>query len=140
MEQEEVQVVQRESQIRSTEVNVVIEGIEKVIKRDLEKHKMILERTKLESLAFKAAVSNEIKRKKYYKSLLGGGKFNDESLRNSIDMINVNIRHMSDNVKISNEKIEHNSLIVDTLTKQLEEQYAALKFLSEYRDKNASSN
>lgn len=113
---------------------VVIEGLEEIIERDLEKHKGFLERSKLELLSYKQAVSHEIKRKKYYKSLIGGGKFNDEALQKSMNDIATNIRHMSDKVKLTNEAIVHHTEIVDTLTVQLKDQMAGLKELYKQRD------
>ena len=121
--------------------NIIIKGIEKVIKRDLEKHKVLLERCQVELLGFRTAVSHEIKKKKYYKSLIGGAKFNDEALEKSMNMIAVNIRHMSDKAKTSKEAIAHHSLIVDTLTEQLQNQEEALRVLAEHhRSRNAACN
>jgi len=115
------------------EPRVVIEGLEEIIERDLEKNKVLLEQTQKELLAYKGARAHEIQRKKYYASLIGGGKFNDESLRVSMDDIAINIRHLSDKIKLAQEKIEHHTLIVDTLTEQRKAQYEALSALSLYR-------
>ena len=101
---------------------VVIAGIEDIIKRDLENHKALLDRTKVEELSFREARSHEIKKKKNYKGLIGGGKYNDDSLRASMKDIATNIRHMSDKVTLSQEKIKHHQEIVDTLTEQLADQ------------------
>jgi hypothetical protein len=116
---------------------IVIEGMENVIEKDLGKHKAILEQTKVELSVFRQGVSHEVKKKKYYKSLIGGGKYNDESLKTAIGQININIRHMSDKVKLAQEKVEHETLIVDTLTKQLEDQMDGVRKLAEYRMKQA---
>jgi hypothetical protein len=114
---------------------VVVEGMEDIIKRDLAKHQALLERTRMELLAFRASRSHEIKKKKHYLSLIGQGKFDDEALRKAIDtQINVNIRHLSDKCKMAEEKVEHHKLIVDTLTEQLEAQYTSLKRLRESED------
>jgi hypothetical protein len=121
--------------------DIVIVGLEEIIKRDLEKHKTLLARSKIEMDSYKTAVSHEIKKKKHYKSLIGGEKYNDDSLRESMDMIAINIRHLSDKVKLSQEAIDHHTLIVDTLSKQLEDQYEGLKRLKKFReDNNASAN
>ena len=130
--------MQHELRTQFMEANIVIKGIEVVIKRDLEKHKTLLERSAIEMLSFKEAVSHEIKKKKHYKSLLGEGKYNDDSLVKSMDMIAINIRHLSDKVKLSQDSIDHHRLIVDTLTKQLEAQNESLA--KYYRDKDAVSN
>jgi len=135
--------VRQELRIQSMEANqplIVIDGLEKIIERDLEKHKLLLVKTKSELDVYRISVSHQVKKKKYYKSLIGGGKYNDDSLRKSMTMIGVDIRHMSDKVKLSQEAIEHHTLIVDTLTKQLEEQYKGLKALAEYRRKEAVLN
>lgn len=102
---------------------VVIKGIDKVIKRDLGKHKALLQQSKLSLLSFREAVSHQVKKKKHYLGQLGQGKFDDAALRSSIDMINVDIRAMSDKVKLAGEEIDHHTLIVDTLTVQLQEYY-----------------
>ena len=101
---------------------VVIDGIKELIERDLENHKMMLERTKGELLSFREGRSHEIKKKKHYKSLIGGGKYNDDSLRTSMDEIAMNIRHMSDKCELAEEKIKHHQMIVDTLTEQVNDQ------------------
>jgi hypothetical protein len=122
-----------EAKNRSNEPVMVVEGMEDIIKKDLGAHKIILERTQQELLAYRNAVSGEIQKKKYYLTLIGGDKFNDNSLRNSINDINVNIKHMSDKVKLSKDKIEHETLIVDTLTEQLANQNHNLEVLAKHR-------
>jgi hypothetical protein len=123
------------------EPQIFVEGIEEVIKRDLEKHKGLLEQTQRELDAYKQSRSHEIRRKKYYKSLIGGGKFDDDALRASMDDIASNIRHLSDKVDLSREKLEHHTLIVDTLTQQLEDQNKALAALAKYRrDQNGAQH
>ena len=117
------------SQPRRIEPEVFIKGIDVVIRLDLGKHKELLAHTKVELVAFREAVTHESARKRYYYRLIGGGKFNDESLRRSVEDIRINIRHLSDKVTFSEEKIEHHQLIVDTLTTQLKDydrRYAAL--------------
>ena len=118
----------------------VVEGIEEVIKRDLGKHKAILERTQTELLSFRQARSHEVKRKKYYNSLIGGGKFNDEALKKSIEQININIRHFSDKCTAAEEKIKFEGNIVYTLSRQLEDQEEALRNLAKHRRLNGASN
>jgi len=102
---------------------VFIKGIDKIIKRDLEKHKGMLDQCKLGLTSFREAVSHQVKKKKHYKSLIGGEKYDDDALRKSMEMIAIDIRHMSDKVKLTQEEIEHHSLIVETLSTQLEEYY-----------------
>ncbi len=112
---------------------IVIEGIEEIIKRDLEKHQVLLEQSKMELLSFKEARVHEIKRKKNYNSLIGGGKFDDDALTKSMEQSATNIRHLSDKVELAIEKIEHHTLIVDTLADQLRDQYTALAALAKHR-------
>jgi len=111
----------------------VVEGIEEIIEKDLQKHKTILVRTHQEKMAYREAISHEVKKKKYYNSLIGKGKFDDVALRCAIDQMAVNITTISNKVKLSDDKIEHETLIIDTLTAQLENQYKGLKLLSEHR-------
>ena len=117
---------------------IVIEGMEPIIQKDLDKHKAILEQTQTELGVFRQAVSHEVKKKKYYKSLIGGKKYNDDSLRKSIGDININIRHMSDKAKLAQDKIAFETNIVDTLTTQLGEYRESIKKLAEYRMKQAA--
>ena len=121
---------------------VVVDGMEKVIKKDLQRHKDILERTYREIISYREARSHEVKKKKHYNSLIGNSKYNDDALRESIKQININIQHFSNKVKLSQDKIDHETLIVDTLSAQLEEQERLLKVLAEHRKKeaNASAN
>ena len=100
---------------------IVIEGIDVVIKRDLDKHESLLERSKLELLSFREARSHEIKKKKHYQKLIDDGKYNKDAMTRSIADININIRHMSDKCKLSRDAIDHHQLIVKTLTGQLEQ-------------------
>lgn len=120
---------------RSSDPLIVIEGIEDVIRKDRDKHKEILKRTKLEIIAYRDAVSVEVRKRKHYKTLIGGGKYNDKSLEESREQMSINIRHLQDKVKLSQDKITHETLIVDTLTEQLDNQYKKLKVLAEHRKK-----
>jgi len=117
---------------------IVIEGMEPIIQKDLDKHKAVLEQAQISLGVFRQAVSHEVKKKKYYKSLIGGKKYNDDSLRRSINDININIRHMSDKVALSQEKIAFETNIVDTLTKQLEDYRESINKLAKYRMKQAA--
>jgi len=101
---------------------VVIEGLEEIIERDLGRHKVLLDRSHGELQAYRRAKSHEIQRKRYYHSLIGGGKYDDNALREGIKQINQNINHLAQKVKLSKDAIEHHQHIVDTLTAQLEDQ------------------
>lgn len=114
---------------RRKEPEVFIEGIDVVIRLDLGKHKELLAQSQVDLLAFREARDHESARKRHYYRLIGGGKYNDESLRKSVEDIRINVRHLSDKVKLAEDKIEHHTQIVDTLTEQLEDYdkaYAAL--------------
>lgn len=100
---------------------VFIEGIDVVIKLDLGKHKELLDRTQDELVSFNEAVTHESARKRHYYRLIGGEKYDDDALRASVDDIRINIRHLSDKAKLARDKIEHHTLIVDTLTEQLQD-------------------
>ena len=102
---------------------VFIKGMDKIIKRDLSKHKDLLQRTKLNLDAYRVALSHQVKKKKHYKSLIGGDKYDDNALRKSMDMIVIDLRHLSDKVKLTSEELDHHTLIVDTLTTQLDDFY-----------------
>lgn len=115
--------------------SIVIEGIEEVIKRDLSKHKMLLERSKIELIQYRQARTHEIKKKKHYRGLIGKGKYDDDSLEKSIGDIRTNIRHFSDKIKLTNDAIDHHTQIVETLTAQLEDQNNKLKDLATFRSK-----
>ena len=112
---------------------VIIEGIDVIIKRDLEKHKTILERSQTELLSYREARSHEVKKKKHYISLIKEGKYNKESMERSIQDINVNIRHFSDKCKLTQDAIKHHTVIVDTLTEQLKEYEEDMKELKKLR-------
>ena len=106
---------------RRIEPEVFIEGIDVVIKLDLGKHKEMLAQTRADIESFREAVLHESARKRHYHRLIGGGKYNDDSLRASVKDIRINIRHLSDKVSQAVKKADHHTLIVDTLTKQLQD-------------------
>lgn len=114
--------------------------MEQIIKRDLLKHKELLGQTKGELDAFKMARAHEIKKKRYYSSLIGGEKYNDDSLRAAMKDIAINIRHLSDKADLAKQKMDHHSLIIDTLTKNLEAQNEGLAFLARYRKEHGSGD
>lgn len=121
---------------------VVTEGMEQIIQRDLDKHKSLLESAKMDLLAFRQARSHEVKKKRHYRDQLGQGKYNDKALEEARVQMAINIRHLSDKAELAEQRIAHETEIVDTLAGQLEDQMAGLKRLSEYRrDKgDAASN
>ena len=127
------------------EPKVVIQGLEQVIERDLDKHRMLLERTANELAVWRAGRSHEIRKKKHYAGLIRGQgpraeKYDKEALRAALDGINVNIQHLSDKCQGAEEKIAHHAEIVDTLTAQLAQQKRDLAFLAAYRERYASGD
>jgi hypothetical protein len=126
---------------RRKDPEIFIEGIDKVIRLDLGKHKELLAQTQVDLEAFNVAVAHESGRKRHYHRLIGGGKFNDDSLRSAVADIRVNIRHLSDKAKLAVDKIAHHTLIVDTLTEQLREYNRMAGVLAAaVRQANAASN
>ena len=120
--------------------HVVIEGLEEIIKRDLLQHRAILERTKGELDAYTTSRAHEIKRKKHFAGLVGGGKYDDAALQVALDQANINVRHLSDKMQLSRDKITHEKEVVDSLVIQLEEQNAGLDDLALYRKQNGAGN
>jgi hypothetical protein len=101
--------------------DVFVEGIDERIRLDLEMHKDLLFRRQLDKQAWHEAVGHHIAKKKHYSGLLGGGKYDDAALQESIKDININITHLQQKVKLAKDAIEHETLIVDTLTEQLKQ-------------------
>lgn len=117
------------SNTRREEPEVFIEGMDVVISLDLGKHKELLAQTQVELQSFREAREHESARKRHYYRLIGKGQYDDDALRKSVSDIRTNIRHLSDKVQLAEDKVAHHTLIVDTLTAQLEEYnrgYAAL--------------
>lgn len=100
---------------------VFLEGIDVVIRRDLGKHQAMLKQTEAERASFVEARDHESARKRHYYRLIGGGKYDDDALKKSVEQIRGNVRHLSDKVTLSERKIEHHTEIVDTLTQQLKD-------------------
>ena len=117
--------------------NVVIEGLEDILERDIAKHKMILERSKGELDSYNQALTYQIKKKKFYSNLLKDKdtKYKKSALKKSRDMIAIDIRQISDKIKLTKENITHHTHIVDTLTQQLADQKRGLTHLNEQRKK-----
>lgn len=119
--------------------DIVIEGMEEIINRDLLKFQEVLKQKNVELLAYREARAYLVKRKKEYTKLLeGDNKYKKDSLNNALDMMVIDIRQISDKIKLTEEAIEHYKLVVDTLTEQKKAQDLGLKRLNEYR--NGSSN
>ena len=109
------------SKARRLEPEMFCEGMDVVISLDLGKHKELLAQTQADTASFEEAVRQESARKRHYYRQIGQGKFDDQALKKSVEDMRINSRHLSDKVKLSKEKAEHHTLIVDTLTSQLED-------------------
>jgi chromosome segregation ATPase len=105
---------------RRVEPEVFIEGVDVIIRLDLGKHKEMLTQTTTEMHSFREAAAHESKRKRHYYRLIGGGKYDDDALERSVVQIRQNIVHLTRKAEAAQEKIEHHTLIVDTLTANLE--------------------
>ena len=109
------------NKLNGGERRLFVKGVDVIIRRDLAKHKSILERERINLLAYQEAVSHAIEQKRYYWKLIGGEKYDDDALRKSVEQQKVNIRHLQDKVKLTKESIEHHTMIVDTLGQQLKD-------------------
>lgn len=116
---------------------VVIEGIDVIIKRDLEKHSALLERSKQEKLSYAQARSSEVQRKRAWKKHVGGGKYDDAALAVADAQMVQNIAMFSAKEKLSEDAIAHHTLIVDTLYAQLEEYNQAILMLAHSRSQDS---
>ena len=117
-----------------------IEGIDSVIKLDLGKHKELLAQTQGELLAFVEARDHESARKRHYHRLIGGGKYDDDALRRSVKDIRINVQQLDDKATLAKDKIEHHTLIVETLTEQLREYNTVAAAVKRQMNGNASSH
>ena len=104
-----------------------IEGIDVIIKRDLDKHKSLLNNNNLDIQAFENARDTEIKRKRFYNEQKGKRNYDDDAMDKAINQMAINITHLSDRIKITKELRQQNTHIVDTLTEQLEQYYIDLR-------------
>ena len=124
---------------RKQDPQVVVEGMEDVLEMDLKKNEGILAQTQTELSEYQSARIHEKNRKKHYEGLIGGGKFNDGALKRGIDQSVINIKHFSDKIKLSNDKIVLHTDIVKQLKDAFRNQYAGLKVLEEHK-RNGSAN
>lgn len=109
--------------------DIFVEGIDVIIKRDLNKHKSLLDKNNIDIQVLQVGRNNEINRKRYYRGQKGKRKFNDNAMEIAIAQMRVNIRQFSDRITITQEQKKQNTIIVDTLTKQLDDYYKSLKLL-----------
>ena len=127
-------------QDRRKDPEIFIEGIDSVIKLDLGKHKELLAQTQVELLAFVAARDHESARKRHYYRLIGGGKYDDDALRRSVKDIRINVQQLADKAKLAKDKIEHHTLIVETLAEQLSQYNTVAAKVARQMNGNATCN
>jgi len=106
--------------------DIFIEGIDVLIKRDLEKHQSLLEKNNLDIQALEYARTNEIGRKKFYNTQKGKKNYDDDAMDSAIQQMVINIRHISDRITIAKQMRAQNTQIVDTLSDQLKNYYIGL--------------
>lgn len=112
---------------------IVIEGMEEILERDLAKHEGTVENAQRELEAYREGRAYEVRKKKHYRSLVNAGKYDQKAMESAIEQIDINLRHMADKVKLSKERIAHHQEIVDKLKEELANQYRGLKHLEEQR-------
>lgn len=104
-----------------------IEGIDVIIRRDLDKHKALLDMNNINILTFTTSRDNEINRKRFYGDQKGKRRYQDEAMDIAIKQMNTNIGKFERDIKFTKEQKEMNTRIVDTLTEQLKEYEVAQK-------------
>ena len=116
--------------------DIFVEGIDVIIRRDLDKHKAILEMNVMDIQAFQKSRSSEIERKRFYGEQKGKRRYRDDAMDEAIEQMNKNIGHLSIRIKFAEELRDQNTIIVDTLTKQLEDYNKGIRALASYKLNN----
>ena len=116
--------------------DIFVEGIDVIIRRDLDKHKAILEMNVMDIQAFQKSRSSEIERKRFYGEQKGKRRYRDDAMDEAIEQMNKNIGHLSIRIKFAEELRDQNIIIVDTLTKQLEDYNKGIRALTSYKLNN----
>ena len=115
-----------------------VKGINVIIKRDLEKHKALLEYNDLNIQALQRARATEIARKRYYGEQKGKRRYRDKDMDIAIEQMNKNIRHLSARIKITEELKKENTIIVDTLSEQLKSYNSTIEKIAERNYANSN--
>ena len=110
--------------------DIVIEGIDVIIQRDLDKHKSLLDKNNIDLQSIHAARSNEISRKKYYNSQKGKRNYSDDAMDTAIEQMRNNIARYSHQLDQLREDLKFNTNIVDTLTIQLDNYHKNIRKLN----------
>ena len=114
---------------------IVIEGIDIIIKRDLDKHKALLEKNIIDIQAMNRARGSEIGRKRFYGEQKGKRRYQDDAMDAAIIQMSINITGYSRKILATEELKKFNTNIVDTLTQQLKDYNINLKKLNVIEDK-----
>ncbi len=96
--------------------DIFIEGLDVIIRRDLEKHTALLEQNNINIQTFRVAQSSEIQKKRFYGEQKGQRKYRDSDMDKAIFQMSTNIKHISNRIKITVQLKKENTVIVDTLT------------------------
>lgn len=115
--------------------DVFVEGIDVIIRRDLEKHKSLLEQNILDIQAFQRTRASEIGRKRFYGEQKGKKRYRDEEMDKAIQQMNNNIEHLSERIKFTENLKKENTVIVDTLTEQLIEYDIGIRKMARHKSK-----
>lgn len=103
-----------------------VEGIDKVIIRDLELAKANVEKAKIDLRNHNQAKAYHMEKKAHYRQIIkdckaGLNKYNLQALIDARTRINVDLQATMNHVQNATERIEHHGNIVKTLEKQLAE-------------------
>jgi len=119
--------------------DIFIEGIDVIIRRDLDKHGALLEKNQLDIQALQRARSNEIDRKRFYGDQKGKRKYRDDAMDIAIKQMNTNIAGLSVKIKQAEDMKVENTIIVDALSKQLKDYDLGIREMAK-RKINGNSN
>ena len=121
--------------------DIFIEGLDVIIRRDLNKHKSLLEVNILNIHSLQATRASEIDRKRFYGEQKGKRRYRDDEMDKAIEQMNKNIAHLSIKIKFTKDQRDQNTIIVDTLTEQLNGYELGLRAMARRKiNKDANSN
>jgi hypothetical protein len=116
-----------------------VEGIDVIIRRDLDKHKALLNMNNINIQNFEAARNSEIGRKRFYGEQKGKRNYSDDAMDTAIRQMNTNIGKFERDIKLTKDQRELNTRIVDTLTVQLKAYDVGYKeMVDQLRKENAA--
>jgi len=113
--------------------DIFVEGIDIIIRRDLDKHKALLEKNILDIQSIHGSRNGEIGRKNFYQEQKGKRKWKNDAMDTAIAQMNNNIARFTHQLLGLEKLKEDNTFIVDTLTQQLIDYNNGLSQLSQMR-------